>query len=89
MEIKSSALHKIPKDLKEVLTSNSKLAEKWNDLTPIARNEWICWVMYVKKVETRENHIKRLKEEILDGQRRPCCWMGCPHRNPNAKKWFK
>ena len=87
--IATGALHEIPADLKKILLSDTKILEKWNNLTPIMRNEWICWVTHVKKQETRNNHLKRFSEEILQGKRRPCCWPGCPHRNPNSKKWFK
>lgn len=87
-EISSGVVHEIPSDLKKLLLTNDELLEKWNKLTPLARNEWICWVTIVKKSETREDHIRRLQEEILEGKRRPCCWPGCPHRRPNAKKWF-
>jgi hypothetical protein len=82
-------LHTIPKDLREVLVASPKLKVIWKGLTPLAQNEWICWVTIVKKPETRKEHIKRLQEEILAGKRRPCCWPGCPHRRPNAAKWFK
>lgn len=88
-KIASSALHEIPKDLEEVLRSQSALLEAWNSLMPLARNEWVCWVTLVKKEETREKYLKRLQEDLLNGKRRPCCWPGCPHRNPKAKKWFK
>ncbi len=73
-------LHKMPDDLKEALNSSSRALEAWNDLTPLARNEWICWVISVKKQETREDHIERLINELINGKRRPCCWAGCPHR---------
>ncbi len=88
-ETATGVLHEVPDDLKKALTSDPDLLEKWNDLTPLARNEWICWVTIVKKAETREEHIERLHEDLLNGKRRPCCWPGCPHRRPNAQKWFK
>lgn len=88
-EIQQGELHRVPKDLKEVLQSHTDVLEKWNSLTPLARNEWICWVTMVKKAETREEHLKRLCDELREGKRRPCCWPGCPHRNPNAQKWFE
>jgi uncharacterized protein YdeI (YjbR/CyaY-like superfamily) len=81
-------MHTVPKDLREVLNSNLSLLTKWKDLTPLARNEWICWVTIVKNTETRQDHLARLSAEILKGKRRPCCWPGCPHRRPNAAKWF-
>jgi uncharacterized protein YdeI (YjbR/CyaY-like superfamily) len=89
MKIATGVIHKVPTDMRKTLTSHSELSEKWNKLTPLARNEWICWVTIVKKPETRKEHIDRLREDILKGKKRPCCWPGCPHRNPNVKKWFK
>ena len=78
--ISAGALHKVPTDLRKALASNSDVLAKWNDLTPLARNEWICWSTSVKKLETRRNHIKRVCSELKEGKRRPCCWPGCPHR---------
>lgn len=89
IKIASSALHKVPSDLRELLLSNNDILEKWNSLTPIARNEWICWMTIFKKPETRKEHLIRIEKELLEGKKRPCCWAGCPHRNPNSKKWFK
>lgn len=87
-KISSGVNHRVPKDLKEVLVCNSDVLKLWNGLTPLARNEWICWVTIVKKVETRQAHLVRLSEDLRKGKRRPCCWPGCPHRRPNASKWF-
>ena len=88
-EVATGALHTVPSDMKKTLLSDPDVLEKWNSLTPLARNEWICWTTIVKKEETRKEHIERMREELLEGKRRPCCWPGCPHRNPKAKKWFK
>lgn len=79
-KIKQGVVHSTPNDLKIILNSTPLLLEKWNDLTPLARNEWICWVISVKKSITRQKHIERLQNELLKGKRRPCCWPGCPHR---------
>lgn len=87
--VEEGVVHVVPDDLKKVLLSNKALLEKWNMLTPLSRNEWICWTTIVKQDKTRTEHIKRLKEDIIGGKKRPCCWPGCPHRNPNAKKWLK
>jgi uncharacterized protein YdeI (YjbR/CyaY-like superfamily) len=81
--------HSTPDELEAVLARNSSLAAKWSDLTPLARNEWICWMTSPKKQETRDQHFQRLQEDILGGKRRPCCWPGCPHRRASAQKWFK
>lgn len=88
-EIATGAIHKVPADLKEALISNPDVLKKWNSLTPLARNEWICWTTIVQKLETRKEHIDRLGVDLLKGKRTPCCWPGCPHRRPDAKKWFK
>ena len=52
----------------------------WLSITPLARNEWICWVESAKKTETRLKRIDWGRENLSDGKRRPCCWPGCPHR---------
>jgi uncharacterized protein YdeI (YjbR/CyaY-like superfamily) len=79
-KIAAGILHKIPADLREALTSDPRVLAAWEDITPIARNEWICWVESAKKPETRSRRIERTREDLSDGKRRPCCWPGCPHR---------
>ena len=83
----TGTLHELPEDMRKALKADVLAA--WNGLTPLAQNEWICWVTIVKQEQTRKEHIARMCEELLGGKRRPCCWPGCPHRNPKAKKWFK
>jgi len=85
---KRETLHRMPADLRKALVSSPAAKAAWEDITPLARNEWICWVTYVKKPETRRKHIERAISELKEGERRPCCWLGCFHRNPNAKKWL-
>lgn len=72
--------HTVPEDLRTILTSSPKALAAWEDITPLARNEWICWVISVKKPETRKEHVRRVRDELIEGIRRPCCWVGCPHR---------
>lgn len=79
-EVSQGAVHQVPADLLGALTADSAALAKWESLTPLSRNEWICWVTFVKKDETRKAHIKRLIDELKEGKRRPCCWAGCPHR---------
>jgi uncharacterized protein YdeI (YjbR/CyaY-like superfamily) len=86
--ISTGVVHRVPKDLRTVLESQSDVLAIWNSLTPLARNEWICWVTIFKKDETRKEHLKRLSQDLRAGKRRPCCWPGCPHRRPSAQKWF-
>ena len=82
--ISGGTAHRMPLDIKQVLTSDKKACAAWESLTPLARNEWICWVISVKKDETRREHLKRMIEELKEGVRRPCCWMGCIHRKDKA-----
>lgn len=78
--ISSGTVHQIPADLKRALSSNTVSRLAWESLTPLARNEWICWTVSVKQVDTRKNHVKRAVQELQEGKRRPCCWLGCIHR---------
>ncbi len=79
-KIPTGVVHKVPQDLSSALSYDESALERWNDLTPLARNEWICWTISTKKPETRENHIERIITELMAGKRRPCCWAGCQHR---------
>ncbi len=79
-KISDGVVHKVPADLKKVLISSPLSLKTWEDITPLARNEWICWIEDAKKSETREQRIKRTKTELTEGKRRPCCWPGCLHR---------
>lgn len=72
--------HKIPTDLSDALLKDTSAKAKWQSLTPLARNEWICWTISVKQQKTRDQHIKRVVSELNQGKRRPCCWIGCIHR---------
>lgn len=82
--IVDGTVHKIPADLLKALESNPKSLEAWQGLTPLARNEWICWSITVKQVATRVHHIQRTVSELQEGKRRPCCWLGCIHRTDKA-----
>lgn len=84
-EIAQGLAHQVPKDLYDALTSDESALERWEDLTPLARNEWICWTITCKKSETRANHVECTVTELLEGVRRPCCWAGCAHRLKNNK----
>ncbi|HET7098987.1 MAG TPA: YdeI/OmpD-associated family protein [Patescibacteria group bacterium] len=80
--------HKIPEDLMKALVSSPGALSAWEDITPLARNEWICWTVSFKKEETRRDHVRRVVSELKEGMRRPCCWIGCQHRK-GVKTWSK
>lgn len=83
-KIATGVVHTVPPDLRKALTASLKAAEKWNGLTPLARNEWICWTISVKTQATRGEHVRRVVSQLLEGKRRPCCWIGCTHRTDKA-----
>lgn len=83
-EIASGTVHEIPSDLKNALNLAPAALSVWESLTPLARNEWICWNITVKQSKTREDHIKRTVKELVEGKRRPCCWIGCIHRTDKS-----
>lgn len=78
--ISNGTVHKTPEDVRKVLISKSTLLIIWEDITSLARNEWICWIESAKKEETRERRIKIMVDKFKKGERRPCCWAGCSHR---------
>ncbi len=82
--ISAGVVHSLPADLRKALTADPAALALWEKLTPLARNEWICWVTFVKKAETRQAHVARVISELKEGIRRPCCWIGCIHRTDKA-----
>lgn len=84
MKISEGTVHKLPDDLRKALASSPKALAAWEDITPLARNEWICWTISVKQEETRNDHVRRVVSELIEGMRRPCCWIGCVHRTDKA-----
>lgn len=79
-DIPGGVVHDLPMDLRAELTSHPTALATWRDITPLARNEWICWVESAKKAQTRAKRISWGRENLEAGKRRPCCWPGCPHR---------
>jgi Bacteriocin-protection, YdeI or OmpD-Associated len=79
-KISGGTVHSMPTDLRKALVAEPKARAAWQDITPLARNEWICWTITVKQLATRKDHIKRTVAELAEGKRRPCCWIGCIHR---------
>ena len=78
--VPGGVVHKLPGDLRKALIANFTALDAWKDITPLARNEFICWVEDAKQEMTRQRRIRRTQEELEEGQRRPCCWPGCKHR---------
>jgi hypothetical protein len=78
--IQGGVVHRVPADLREVLLRDATMLSAWQSCTPLARNEWICWITSPKLAETRARRIRIAHSQLTQGKRRPCCWPGCPHR---------
>lgn len=83
-KVSGGTAHKLPDDFRKALLFSKEALATWEDITPLARNEWICWIISVKTEETRTQHIIRAVKELAERKRRPCCWMGCVHRKDKA-----
>jgi hypothetical protein len=83
--VPGGVVHKLPADLRTALIANSTALAAWKDITPLARNEFICWVDDAKQEVTRKRRIRRTQEELEEGLRRPCCWPGCKHRERTGR----
>jgi len=83
--IPGGTVHPLPDDLRTGIVDDHDVLALWLDITPLARNEFICWVESAKQAATRQRRIRRTGEELLEGKRRPCCWEGCGHREKTGR----
>jgi len=83
-KVAGGVVHDLPSDFRNALMSSSVALEAWESITPLARNEFICWVEDAKRSETRTKRIDVALSKLEDGERRPCCWIGCIHRTDKA-----
>ena len=84
-QLAGGVVHELPRDLRAALNATPQARATWVDITPLARNEFICWIESAKAQATRERRIAIAIDKLNGGQRRPCCWPGCPHRERNGK----
>lgn len=85
MELSEGVVRKLSEDLRSGIVNDKEVVDLWEDITPLARNEWICWVEDAKRADTRQRRIDRVSSDLKAGKRRPCCWPGCPHRDKSKK----
>lgn len=64
----------VPEDFKKALAKSEKAQKLWEDITPLARWDWIRWIRAVKTAETRQKHIEVALDKLNKGMRRPCCF---------------
>lgn len=64
----------VPADLRKALAAAPKARALWSDITPIARRDWIHWIVSAKRSETRTRRIESACEMLSAGKRRVCCF---------------
>lgn len=81
-------VHTAGEDLETAILSDPDSLAPWQALSPLGRNEFICWVDDAKQAATRQRRIGRTCEALREGRKRPCCWAGCIHRTDKApSRW--
>jgi hypothetical protein len=78
------SVHTAGEDLEAAVRLDPDVLALWEKLTPLGRNEFICWIDDAKRPVTRRRRIARTREELREGKKRPCCWAGCIHRTDKA-----
>ena len=79
---------KLPADLRKALAAAPKARALWSDITPIARKDWIHWIMSSKQPETRARRVRNACSMLAGGKRRVCCFdrSGFYSKSFNAPK---
>lgn len=67
---------RVPLDLLEAIEAAPQVQALWEEITPMARREWIRWVASAKQEETRARRIEVGIDKLRKGMRRPCCFPG-------------
>ncbi len=66
---------RVPEDLAAALAeAPAKIQDIWEDITPMARWEWVRWVKATKNPDTRERRVEVSISKMSNGKRRPCCF---------------
>ncbi len=65
---------RVPADLRKALAAKPSARALWSDITPIARRDWIHWIVSAKRPETRMRRIDNACAMLAAGKRRPCCF---------------
>ncbi len=64
----------VPDDLQAALAAQPAARATWNDITALARRDWIFWVVSGKKADTRVKRIATACDMLASGKRRACCF---------------
>jgi len=74
MSIEKEPEPQVPSDLRNALAAAPKAKMLWFDITPVARRDWIHWIMSAKQSETRARRIRNACAMLAAGKRRVCCF---------------
>jgi hypothetical protein len=65
----------LPADLAAALSAAApEIGEAWDDITPMARWEWVRWVNATANPATRRRRVEVGISKLAGGKRRPCCF---------------
>ncbi|MFY9341418.1 MAG: YdeI/OmpD-associated family protein [Planctomycetota bacterium] len=64
----------VPADLRRALAANAGAHATWQDITPVARRDWIHWITSGKQAATRGKRIGTACDMLASGKRRACCF---------------
>jgi hypothetical protein len=77
----------IPADLASALASApADVQERWDDITPMARWEWVRWVSATANPATRGRRVEVSISKLDHGKRRPCCFDLSSCTDPDVAK---
>jgi hypothetical protein len=78
---------KIPHDFETALAAApQKIQDLWNDITPMARWEWVRWVNATKNPDTRRRRVEVSMSKMDSGKRRPCCFNLAACTDPDVSR---
>jgi len=67
---------RVPVDLCKALAAAPQAQALWLEITPLARRDWILWVISPKLLETRRSRIENACSMLSSGKKRVCCSPG-------------
>ena len=77
----------VPRDLAAALAgAPQKIQNLWNEITPMARWEWVRWVNATKNPDTRTRRVEVSISKMQGGKRRPCCFNLSACTDPDLSK---
>ena len=76
----------MPQDLEAALAAAPQRIQDLEDITPMARWEWVRWVNATGNPDTRKRRVEVSVSKMKSGKRRPCCFNLAACTDPNLSK---